>query len=431
MARRIARSSSESRAPTLMPNRLNSSKAEPRAPSHTVSFGADDGFQPGTCGRLVESRNAVDAVAIEQRQRRIPEIARRAERGLPAARPRREKKTPRRHAVRCTRDPPIRVRSTGHIDSRSIDYPSMNHRPVSRAWNNRQTEPSLSATSHSSRSQGRRLTIPPGARRCATVRRTARPAARHAAAIDSHTPGRPRSTMTRMAMRRTETAQAQGPRSGRRMRRPARAAEPRVVVAARTGASRRHPARANQQDRAAPAARLADERAEPRRQRRQRFRRRPRPLEQRVLEHAARRRIDLDRRRCRSAAEGGCDSRSSTSSVRSTRGSRMAAGSCSTARVRGAIDEPQIQADGRDAPGPRARARRQRLEQPRQHERQRLESVNRPLELHALEKPPALPGSGTSGPGSIPRARCWSATPACPSRAETARPAAPPARRAS
>ena len=49
------------------------------------------------------------------------------------------------------------------------------------------------------------------------------------------------------------------------------------------------------------------------------------------------------------AADGGCDSRSSSSSVRSTRGSRIAAGSCSTRAVHGAIDEAEIEPQRRGA----------------------------------------------------------------------------------
>ena len=37
-------------------------------------LGADDGFQPGAPGGKVKARDAVDAVAIEQRQRRIAEL---------------------------------------------------------------------------------------------------------------------------------------------------------------------------------------------------------------------------------------------------------------------------------------------------------------------------------------------------------------------
>ena len=73
------------------------------------------------------------------------------------------------------------------------------------------------------------------------------------------------------------------------------------------------------------------------------------------------------------AAWGGCDSRSSTRSVRSTLASRIAAGNCSMRACARAIDEPQIQVDRRRAPVGALERRGQRLEQPRQHERQRLQ----------------------------------------------------------
>ena len=86
------------------------------------------------------------------------------------------------------------------------------------------------------------------------------------------------------------------------------------------------------------------------------------------------------------AAWGGCDSRSSTRSVRSTLGSRIAGRQLQHPRVRGAIDEPQIQVDRRRGPIRALERGGQRLEQPRQHERQRLQPVDRPLELDALEE---------------------------------------------
>ena len=87
------------------------------------------------------------------------------------------------------------------------------------------------------------------------------------------------------------------------------------------------------------------------------------------------------------AAAGGCDSRSSSSSVRRTFASRIAAGSCrqracslrSTSRsVRWMAAAPR---------SARSSAADERIEQPRQDERQRLEPVDRPLELDPLEKP--------------------------------------------
>ena len=56
------------------------------------------------------------------------------------------------------------------------------------------------------------------------------------------------------------------------------------------------------------------------------------------------------------------------------------------ARMPRAIDEPQLQMDGRGAPVRTLERRGQRLEQPRQHERQRLQPVNRPFELDAFEE---------------------------------------------
>ncbi len=46
---------------------------EPRAPSDTVSSAPTMAFSPARCRRLMKARDAVDAVAIEQRQRRIAE----------------------------------------------------------------------------------------------------------------------------------------------------------------------------------------------------------------------------------------------------------------------------------------------------------------------------------------------------------------------
>ena len=86
------------------------------------------------------------------------------------------------------------------------------------------------------------------------------------------------------------------------------------------------------------------------------------------------------------AAGGGCDSRSSISSVRSTRASRIAAGSCST---RACTVRSTSRRSSRSAAAPRsARSSvdRQRIEQPRQHERQRLQRVDRPLQLHPLDE---------------------------------------------
>ena len=60
--------------------------------------------------------------------------------------------------------------------------------------------------------------------------------------------------------------------------------------------------------------------------------------------------------------------------------------------------------------------RRQRLEQPRQHERQRLEPLDRPLEIERRLEP-LLGGVGTSGRTSSPRAIACQRSAGCPSRA--------------
>ena len=89
------------------------------------------------------------------------------------------------------------------------------------------------------------------------------------------------------------------------------------------------------------------------------------------------------------AAGGGCDSRSSSRSVRSVRTSRIGDGSCRWRSCRPAVDacperrrdQPKLEVQDRRAAVAPLEARRQRLEQPRQHERQRLEPLDRPFEL--------------------------------------------------
>ena len=62
-------------------------------------------------------------------------------------------------------------------------------------------------------------------------------------------------------------------------------------------------------------------------------------------------------------------------------------------------------------------ARRQRLEQPRQDERQRLEAFDRPLEIERRLEPLLRRASGTSGRMSSPRAIACHASAGRPSRA--------------
>ena len=56
------------------------------------------------------------------------------------------------------------------------------------------------------------------------------------------------------------------------------------------------------------------------------------------------------------------------------------------ARMHGAIDEPQFEMDGGSAAIGALERRRQRFEEACQYECQRLEAVDRPLELDALEE---------------------------------------------
>ncbi len=108
--------------------------------------------------------------------------------------------------------------------------------------------------------------------------------------------------------------------------------------------------------------------------------------------------------------------------MRSTFGSRMAAGSGSTRAVRRcdrrAADRSWMAAAPRSA---RSSARRQRIEQAGEHERQGLQPVNRPLELDALEKPRHIRIRDERTADRLPRASCCSAMPACPSRADRSR----------
>ena len=87
------------------------------------------------------------------------------------------------------------------------------------------------------------------------------------------------------------------------------------------------------------------------------------------------------------AAGGGCDSRSSSTSVRSVRTSRIGDGSCRRRACDLARDEPQLDMQDRRAAIAALEARRQRFEQPRQHERQRLEPLDRPFQLERRFEP--------------------------------------------
>ena len=118
------------------------------------------------------------------------------------------------------------------------------------------------------------------------------------------------------------------------------------------------------------------------------------------------------------AAGGGCDSRSSSASVRSVRTSRIGAGSSqASAHAPPVRDEPRActcsTAGAAIAP---LETRRQRLEQPRQHERQRLEPLDRPLELERRLE--ALLGKRRHERTHVFAARDrLPASPCCPSRA--------------
>ena len=102
--------------------------------------------------------------------------------------------------------------------------------------------------------------------------------------------------------------------------------------------SRTRPARANRRAPARRPVRLAHQRLQACDERRERFGRRQRPLEQRVLDDASRRRFDVDGHPVDAAIDSGallaapaigCDSSWSRSSVRRVRASRIGAGSSS------------------------------------------------------------------------------------------------------
>ena len=132
------------------------------------------------------------------------------------------------------------------------------------------------------------------------------------------------------------------------------------------------------------------------------------------------------------AAAGGCDSRSSSSSVRSTRAIAHRRRQLQHARVHRPIDEPQIEPERRRAAIGALERDRQRIEQPRQHERQRLQRVDRPLELHPLDEARHVRDPARAARGSQPqRELLQRARPSCPMRADSSPAAAPRARRAS
>ena len=126
---------------------------------------------------------------------------------------------------------------------------------------------------------------------------------------------------------------------------------------------------------------LPDQRAEAGEQRRQLLRRRLRAREERVLQHAAGRRIDDDgdaidagARRMRFEIEQ--RQRAQRSHVAHRRRQ------LEPPRADLARHQPQQDVQHRGAAVAPFEARRQRLEQPRQHERQRLELLDRPFEIH-------------------------------------------------
>ena len=116
------------------------------------------------------------------------------------------------------------------------------------------------------------------------------------------------------------------------------------------------------------------------------------------------------------AAGGGCDSRSSSASVRSVRTSRIGDGSCRRRACDLARDEPQLDVQDRRAAIAALEARRQRLEQPRQHERQRLEPLDRPFEIERALRTARRAASARAA-ARPRRARSPARrAPACPSR---------------
>jgi len=253
----------------------------------------------------------------------------------------------------------------------------MNHRSVIRSRNRRQSDSSQSATSHSSRSQRpspwvhHAPEVRHGPAACST-----RPPGMPRRSMATWT-GRPRSTMTRTAI---------GGRNRRRTTCPERG---RNAAESKGPRERRAPADLFGLNASSSKPSGHSESAstgEPRRQRRERFVRRQRPLEQRVLHDARGRRVHLDgddvdpgRRRVRLEIE----QQQCPQHTRVAHGRRQLQQPC----VRRSIHQAQIQADRRRAAIGALEGERQRIEQPRQHERQRLQRVDGPLELHRLQEP--------------------------------------------
>ena len=134
------------------------------------------------------------------------------------------------------------------------------------------------------------------------------------------------------------------------------------------------------------ASAFANERSQSRGERRQGFRRRQRALEQGVLHDPARHRIDFDRDnvdRARRRMRFEIEQQQCPQHLRIAQGGRQ----LQHPRVNGPIDESQIEPQRGGATIGALERGRQRIEQPRKHERQRLERIDRPLELHRLNEP--------------------------------------------
>ncbi len=171
---------------------------------------------------------------------------------------------------------------------------------------------------------------------------------------------------------------------------------------------------------------LAHQRAEPREERRQLLGRRMRAREQRVLEHPPGRRVDrdrdaLDRRGRRMRLEIEQRQRPQRPHVAHRR-RQFEPPRMDLAALSG-WSQPQPHVQHGDAAIAPFEARRQRLEQPCQDERQRLERLDRPLELERA--PRSAPRAGPGRAAACPRRGRSPATPARPVRA--ARRARPPA----
>ena len=87
------------------------------------------------------------------------------------------------------------------------------------------------------------------------------------------------------------------------------------------------------------------------------------------------------------AASGGCDSRSSSASVRSVRASRIGAGNCSDRSWIARVTRCRRTCSTAAPRSRRSRCADERLHQPAEHERERLEPFDRPLEFERLLEP--------------------------------------------